>query len=84
MLHSLHNGPRIPRPASCKEHMHVTRLTQVLFLEVQAAPLSLFTAGLDGRSFAEQVAMVRRRATLQHQRLSQGALTVDHTAPAVL
>jgi hypothetical protein len=39
----------------------------------QAAPQSLFTAGLDGCSFEEQVAMVRQRADLEHQRLSEGA-----------
>ena len=38
----------------------------------QAAPQSLFTAGLDGCSFEEQVAMVRQRADLEHQRLSEG------------
>lgn len=40
----------------------------------QAAPLLLFTAGLDGCSYEEQVAMVRQRADLEHQRLSDGGL----------
>lgn len=37
-----------------------------------AAPASLFTAGLDGVPFPDQVAMVRQRAALEHQRLSEG------------
>lgn len=46
---------------------------KTLLYHSQAAPLLLFTAGLDGSSFGEQVAMVRQRANLEHQRLSEGA-----------
>jgi hypothetical protein len=45
-----------------------------LAMLTKAAPLSLFTAGLDGCSYEEQVAMVRQRADLEHQRLSEGGL----------
>ena len=44
---------------------------------LQAAPLSLFTAGMDGVCFEEQVAMVRQRAELEHDRLSQGTDQLD-------
>ncbi len=39
-----------------------------------AAPASLFTAGMAGASFPDQVAMVRQRAALEHDRLSEGVL----------
>ena len=49
----------------------------------QAAPQSLFTAGLDGCSFEEQVAMVRQRAELEHQRLSEGRQSYSLTTCCV-
>lgn len=40
---------------------------------LQAGPLTLFTAGLEGAAFSQQVSMVCNRAELEHSRLSDGA-----------
>lgn len=40
--------------------------------QVAAAAASLFTAGLDAVPFLDQMAMLRRRAALEHHRLSKG------------
>ena len=42
--------------------------------QLAAAPASLFTAGVAGAPFPDQVAMVRQRAALEHERLSEGVL----------